>query len=477
MSHNHLFSGLNRQSLSVGALSSLRIPFRAAPRAPVALLACSFLCPLAASAQDLETNTPPTSATQPSTVPFIGNTQSQPASASGYVGVQPASPIAGTSQLAVAPPFAGAPASAGLVHWGIFHLYPHLSYTVSYGNSLQSSPGQTANALINEVSPGILIKIGDHWSLDYTPTMRFYSNRQLNDAVDHIVGLSGTTTYEDWMFGFFQGYSSTSQPLIETASQLSQEIYSTSLRATHPLGSKLSLDLNLSQNFRYVDQGQQLGFASVSDTRSWSTMDWVSYKFTTRLSAGIGVGLGYDNLSVGSDMTSEQLQARVSWSATDKLSFSVSGGGDYRQFIDSTVPNLLSPIFSASAQYQLFENTSLSLSASRSVSPSYFQNSVSEATSVNLGLRQRLLRRLSLDVSGGYSSSSYDKTSTSLASANANNYESTSFSVRLSTVFLKRIGAAVFFQENFVSSGASSASSRLFNYTTTQGGLSLSYHF
>jgi len=415
---------------------------------------------------------------QPSTIPYFGNAQYQPSSAFGSPGSTPAVPFAGTSQLSAPPLFPVPPLSAaGLVHLGFLHLFPHLTYTVSYGNGLQSAPGQRSNSLMNELSPGIFIRLGNHWSIDYTPTLRFYSSPDFKDSVDQVVTLSGSTTYQDWTLGLSQGYSSTSDPLIETASQLSQDVYTTGLTASHPLGSKVSVVLNLNQNFRFIDQNQPLSFQTVPNTLEWSTMDWLSYQIAPRLSAGLGAGFTYDDLSVGPDTTSEQLQGRVSWTVISRLTLSLSGGADYRQFLNSPVPSLLSPIYSGTLQYRLFDYTTLSVDVSRAVTPSYYQNSLSEVTILTAGVSQRLLKRLSLSLTGGYNTTSYHQTATALLGASANNYDSTSFEARLSTVFLKKISASVFFQENFVSSGAASLRSNLYNYTTTQAGLTLGYHF
>ena len=50
--------------------------------------------------------------------------------------------------------------------WGPIHLHPHLLYRVSYGDGLQARPGEHDQTLINELSPGMLLNIGDHWRLD-----------------------------------------------------------------------------------------------------------------------------------------------------------------------------------------------------------------------------------------------------------------------------------------------------------------------
>ena len=65
--------------------------------------------------------------------------------------------------------------------------------------------------------------------------------------------------------------------------------------------------------------------------------------------------------------------------------------------------NLITPIFSGTIQYQPFKQTQLTLSASRSVSPSYYQSQYTETTSVSAGLSQRLLHQFNLALGGGYS--------------------------------------------------------------------------
>jgi hypothetical protein len=343
-------------------------------------------------------------------------------------------------------------------------------YRLSYGDGLQASPGQQSKTFVSELDPGLLVQWGNYWSLNYSPSMHFYSSRAFRDTFDNAVSLAGSMRYEDWSFGLSQSYASSSDPIIETASQIDQETYSTGLNATYQIGSQTSLQLGASQNFRFIDStvpGEQL-----TDTRSWATMDWLNYQFWSRLGAAIGVGFGYDDLAVGTDMTSEQLQGRITWLVVNKLSFVVSGGAEDRQFLAPGMPDLISPIFSFSAQYSPFEVTTLSLSASHTVSPSFFSDQVSESTSISAGLHQRLLGKLSLDLSGGYATSTYSASSTAPSNANLSNYDTTTFSARLSVPVLKRGTAAVFYSVNLNSSAAVT-----YNYTTTQIGLELSYRY
>jgi hypothetical protein len=399
----------------------------------------------------VETNPPPPTTSLPAPQPL------------------PSPGLAGTSQLA-APSAAPLPPVPPLLRWGPLTAQPHLLYRLSYGDGLQALPGQQSKTVLNQVYPGILLSWGSHWTLDYTPALTFYSSSAFRDTVDNAVTLTGQTVYEDWTFGLFQSYASSSDPIIETASQLDQETYSTGLTVTRQLGSQTSLELGANQNFRFL--GQTVPGEQLTDTRSWSTMDWLNYQFWARLGAAIGVGFGYDNLAVGTDMTSEQFQGRITWRVVKKLSFVLSGGGEDRQFLAPGVPDLISPIFSLSAQYSPFDATTFSVSAYKAVSPSFYHDQVTESTSISAGLHQRLLGKVFLDLSGGYGTSTYYASSTAPAPANVSNYDSASLGVALSTTFFTRVTASVFFSQNYITSGSAA-----YNYTTTQAGLTLGYHF
>jgi hypothetical protein len=360
------------------------------------------------------------------------------------------------------------PSQLGLLNWGQFNLRPHLLYRVSYGNGLQSSPGQKENTVINEVSPGLLLEIGTHWRLDYTPTLQFYSSSQFQNTVNHAVALSGNGSYEDWTFGFSQKYAHTSEPQVQTASQTDQDTYGTSLNAAYALNTEISLTFQVNQNFQFV--GGTVQTNQLSDTLSWSTTEGLNYQLLPGLGVGPTIGFGYDHEQFGPDMTHEQFQGRINWQLGHKLSFNFSGGFEDRQFLDSNQSDEINPIFNLSVMYKIFEATTITLSASESISSSYFQGQTTDTTGFTAGLRQRLLGKLYLDVGGGYSTSSYNAT-TSGITANRNDDHS-NIGVRLSCPFLKRGSVSVYYDWSDNSSNESG-----FSYTSNQVGLELGYRF
>lgn len=293
--------------------------------------------------------------------------------------------------------------------FGPVTLRPHLSYSVSYGNGINA--GGLANGqdtVIQQLSPGLTIDLGQHWLVDYTPTLVFYSSKELQNVVNHAASLSGGVGYGDWQFSLQQGYSSSDMPTTETAAQTSSQDYSTALGAHYAFSDKMSADFGANQDFNFVQNFQ--------DSYTWSTMEWLNYAFGARLNAGVGAGAGYTMVeNTGGtginnpDMVNEQVQARLNWRATDKISFQISAGGEDLQFLAAGYDDSLNPVFSAAIQYQPFQVTQISLAASRTVGNSdyYIIAQSTENTAVSLNLNQRVLVKYHLNVGVSYTKTDF----------------------------------------------------------------------
>lgn len=404
------------------------------------MLICLLILIVAAEAQEVITSSPSTPAI-PATTQQI---QAEP------VGV--IQPLGGTS---------GVPQGPHGLQWGALNLEPSLTYRFLYGTGIQSSPGQSQTTAIHEVAPGLALALGSHWTLNYMPKWTFYSNHLFHDTFDQAVSLAGAAAYEDWLFGLSQTYAHTDQPLIETGRQTSLETYSTGLNASYRFSRAMLLELGASQNFTFADK--------FTNTRDWSTMDWLTYQFWPRFDVGLGVGAGYDDVSVGNNSIFEQYQGRIDWRATDKVSFQIHGGVEDRQFQGSGAGNLINPIFGGSIQYQPVETTTLSLSAGRAVSTSLFTNLV-ESTDFTGSVNQRLFKRLDLTLSGGYHIARYVASAATVPAGRQDDYYS--FNARLGTGFLKRGTIATFYQ---FSRNASNNS--LFTYSSSQVGIEIGYRY
>jgi hypothetical protein len=358
------------------------------------------------------------------------------------------------------------------LRYGPLWIRPHADYRFMYGNGLQATAGNQQASAIHELAPGLLFNLGSHWSLDYTPTLRFYSNSKFRDTVDHALALNGGLRYADWVLGFSHGSQFTTTPLAETGAQTEQTTHATGITASHALNSKVSTDLSLNQQINLVT-----GFRN---SYTWSTLDWVNYQFWPRLSIGLGGGGGYVMVEDNShtqgtgnlDQTYEQLQARINWRATQKISFQVNGGLEDRQFSTAGSDDSLNPIFGASIQYQPFKRTQISLSASRTVSSSdyYLAAQQSETTTVGVNMDQRLLKKFNLGLGVGYAKTDFN-TASGAAGGNRGD-ETVSFNARLSHPFLKRGNWSLFYQ---FSDNRSSQPG--FGFQSNQTGFEISYRY
>lgn len=349
-----------------------------------------------------------------------------------------------------------------LLQWQDLSVRPRASYRYLYGNGLQAQAGHQENTSVQTLAAGVLMTLGTHWSLDYSPTWTFYSNSAFRDTVSHAVSLSGRTEVGDWNLGLSQTYATGSPTLVETGAQTKQETYATSVDASYRLGPRTMIDLGASQSVRL-----STGF---TNTREWSSQDSLHYAVTEGMDTALVVGAGYVDVTPGPNMQYVQPQVQMSVQATPKLALTLRGGMEHRTFNTSRARSLNNPIMSASVEYAPEEATHLSLGVSRSVSASYFSNEVIRSTGWNAGFDQRLLGVLHLSAGYGHQEASYLSPVAGVATSRRDRYDS--FNVRLGTAFLKRGSAGVLYQ--FSRNGSNSSG---YGFNSHQIGFDISYQF
>jgi hypothetical protein len=247
-----------------------------------------------------------------------------------------------------------------------------------------------------------------------------------------------------------------------TGGQTEQQTFLTSVTGSYRFNTVMSMDAAVNQNLVYS--------SGLTDTREWSMSDWLNYQFWPRLDAGLGIGGGYDSVSVGPDSAFEQYQARVNWRATDVTSLQVHGGVEDRQFLGSAGGDLVNPIFGAEVKYAPFPVTAFVLDADRNVSSSPLLDQITENTDVTAGLSQRLLKKLFLNVGGGYHWDTYVSTDTATGTGRNDQYYSINAS--LTCVFLKHGTMAATYQHS-----ADTSSQTGFGYSSNQYGFQLGFQY
>lgn len=348
---------------------------------------------------------------------------------------------------------------------GPVSVLPHFLYRFLYGNGILAAPGHPSVTAINTVSPGVLFDLGSQWSLDYTASADFYSNSAFRTNVDQAVDLTGANTYDNWAWKFSQLYNYSSQPLVETGLQTTLTEYLTALKASYSLNSKVSIDTSLNQDYRIT--------SDYPTTIEWSTLDMFNYHISPLLSTGLGVDLGYVDVSSGMNQFYVAPEAQITLRATDKITVNLSGGVQHREFIggtSGTQQNIDTPIFDISLQYQPQDSTKLTIGGGQAIEVSYFENQNTKNTNLRIALDQRLLEHFYLSASVERGRTEY-LTSTDVMSSGRDDND-VSYNVRLSTTFIRRGTISILYQRFHNSSNFAG-----YEFTSNQTGFELGYRF
>lgn len=347
--------------------------------------------------------------------------------------------------------------------WGAVGIRPHAFYRITRGDGIQASRGQQTTTTIQHVSAGLGFDLGRRWSADYTISRILYSSQAFSSELNHDFRLDGQASFTDGTLSFSQAYATSNSPRIETGRQTKEESSSTSVSVDYSLGERTGVSVTGSQNLRYI--------GGAPNAYEWALLSAFNYQFTRRLNAAAEVGVGYVDVDPGIDMTFVRPQVRVSWRPTGKLGFSVYAGREQRQFRQAGSANLSSPTYGASGSYQPFAATTLTLSAQRGISVSYFADQVNESTSWSLGLNQRLLTVLNFNASASRSNRTYIPSgrSTIVVLREDTAY---SYNFRLSTRILRRGSIGVVYQHTRNASDATG-----FGFSSNQVGLEVGYRY
>ena len=367
--------------------------------------------------------------------------------------------------------------------FGALSLHPHLVVRSVYGLGLPTEGGRHVASMINTQAPGLTVDAGRHWTIDYTPTWTTYTARALKDTVDHSASLQGTGKVQDWAVTWTEIYNASSPILIETGAQTAQRTWSSQLGASRGFSSGLTFSTNESLNERYAEISP--------DTRDWATMNWLTVRSAKRLEAGLGLGAGYSEIVGRPDGTNERYMGRLNWSPTDKLSIGVDGGMEARHSRASGSKDMRNPLLNGSLIYRPFLTTTLSVTAAKFVTNSYFDNQVSKGTSWNVTAQQRLLRHLYFSASYSRQRTEFESVTTFVPvlvipedpstdptverlpiSLPGRSDHTDSFNARLTTTLLKRLTLGV-----SCSRSRNRSSQTGFTFTTTQYGLELAYRY
>ncbi len=170
--------------------------------------------------------------------------------------------------------------------------------------------------------------------------------------------------------------------------------YTTTLNGTYDLTGKLFLSGQV--GFTISD------YETLISSQVASANLFINYVYSPKLVIGLGATGGV-NSSDGStsDQTFEQMNVRANYIVSGKISLSISGGLEFRQFGGGG--DSISPVYEIAGSYRPFENMIITIAGSRRTdsSASLAGQDYSD-TNISLTFSQRLFSRVNLGLGVGY---------------------------------------------------------------------------
>src|SRR4029077_15773580 len=268
------------------------------------------------------------------------------------------------------------------------------------------------------IEPGIHLGFGDsaggfnYLTFDYIASAYFFAEQTERNTVEHLIHLAAQHDFGRLVLGLSQdvrilgGTSISSlsnttgvQANTDVGAPSSVNIYTTTLNGTYDLTGKLFLGGQASYDIS--------DYETLISSQLASGNIYINYVYSPKLVIGLGATGGV-NSSDGStsDETSEQINARANYLVSGKISLSISGGLEFRQFGGSG--DSVSPVYEIAGTYRPFENTIITIAGSRRTdsSASLAGQDYSETT-ISLTFSQRLFSRANFSLGVGYTNSEY----------------------------------------------------------------------
>ena len=307
----------------------------------------------------------------------------------------------------------------------------------------------------------------------YRPGFSFFINHSENDAIQHILRLQAARNFGHLSIQLSQdvrildGADLTTladqtghHANIDVGGRSRHNGYTTNLNASYQLTGKLFLTSDDALTVDDYPDPTQIGSQNASGNL------FLNYQYREKIAVGVGGTLGYNLVDTGSsNQLYEQANARLSYNATAKTSFSGTVGLEFRQFENNSRGVYVTPVYSLNGTYSPSDGTTITLSGTRRN-----QNSGSLAgqdyteTGVNLGIQQRFLTRTSLGFAVGYMNSNYFSTIDGISASRNDNYLFLQPSVEVTVTRYWSVGAYYLHRQD-------SSSFDVFTFNDNQVGL------
>jgi hypothetical protein len=302
-----------------------------------------------------------------------------------------------------------------------------------YDDNINISSTNRVSDFFTVIEPGIHLGFGDsaggfnYLTFDYIASAYFFAEQTQRNTVEHLIRLAAQHDFGRLVLGLSQdvsilGGTSISSLSNTTGVQANTDvgaasrvnIYNTTLNGTYDLTGKLFLSGQAS----YVISD----YETLISSQVASGNLYINYVYSPKLVIGLGATGGLNSTDGStSDETFEQMNVRANYIVSGKISLTISGGLEFRQFGGGG--DSISPVFEIAGSYHPFENTVITIAGSRrTVSSASLAGQDYSETTMSLTFSQRLFSRVNFSLGVGYTNSDYLSATTGASTARNDDY-------------------------------------------------------
>ena len=149
---------------------------------------------------------------------------------------------------------------------------------------------------------------------------------------------------------------------------------------------------------------------------------YINYVYSPKLVIGLGATGGVNSTDgPTADETFEQMNVRANYIVSGKISLTISGGIEFRQFGGGG--DSVSPVFELAGSYRPFENMIITIAGSRRTNSSAsLAGQDYSQTTMSLTFSQRLFSRVTFSLGVGYTNSDYLSATSGASTARSDDY-------------------------------------------------------
>jgi hypothetical protein len=302
-----------------------------------------------------------------------------------------------------------------------------------YDDNINISSTNRTSDFYTAIEPGIHLGFGDssggfnYLAFDYIASVYFFAEHSERDAVEHLIHLAAQHDFGRLVLGLSQDVRILDGTNLNTLSnttgvQANTDVgrasrvntYTTTLNSTYDLTGKLFLS---SQASYVISDYETLIGSQVASGNLY-----INYVYSPKLVIGLGATGGVNSTDGSTaDETFEQMNVRANYIVSGKISLSLSGGLEFRQFGGGG--DSVSPVFEIAGSYRPFENMIITIAGSRRTNSSAaLAGQDYSETTISLTFSQRLFSRVNFSLGVGYTNSEYLSATTGTSTARSDDY-------------------------------------------------------